>query len=89
MTPGLTSYRSEVLKVVQAKPQVIFSQIEPPTAAVMTQNFKEINNLAIPIVASDTSAAAEWIKAVTPAVANKAIVSCEGATATSRRAPYS
>jgi len=83
MTPGLTSYRSEVLKVVQAKAQVIFSQIEPPTAAVMTQNFKEIDNLAIPIVASDTSAAAEWIKAVTPAVANKAIVSAEGATANS------
>jgi branched-chain amino acid transport system substrate-binding protein len=87
MTPGLTSYRSEVLKAVQAKPQVIFSQIEPPTAAVMTQNFKEIDNLAIPIVASDTSAAAEWIKAVTPAVANKAIVSCEGATATSPASP--
>jgi branched-chain amino acid transport system substrate-binding protein len=83
MTPGLTSYRSEVLKVVQSKAQVIFSQIEPPTAAVMTQNFKQIDNLAIPIVASDTSAAAEWIKAVTPAVANKAVVSCQGATATS------
>jgi ABC-type branched-subunit amino acid transport system substrate-binding protein len=83
MTPGLTSYRTEVLKVVQAHPQVIFSQIEPPTAAVLTQNFKEIDNLAIPIIASDTSAAAEWIKAVTPAVANKAIVSAEGATATS------
>ena len=36
---------------------MIFSQIEPPTAAVMTQNFKQIDNLAIPIVASDTSAA--------------------------------
>lgn len=87
MTPGLTSYRSEVLKVVQSKAQVIFSQIEPPTAAVMTQDFKEIDNLSIPIVASDTSAAAEWIKAVTPAVANKAIVSCEGATATSPASP--
>jgi branched-chain amino acid transport system substrate-binding protein len=82
MTPGLTSYRSESLKVVQAKPDVIFSQVEPPTAAVMTQNLKEINDLAIPIVASDTSAAAEWIKAVTPAVAHQAIFSCEGATAT-------
>jgi branched-chain amino acid transport system substrate-binding protein len=87
MTPGLTSYRTEVLKVAQAHPQVIFSQIEPPTAAVMTQNFKQIDNLAIPIVASDTSAAAEWIKAVTPAVANKAVVSAEGATATSPANP--
>jgi branched-chain amino acid transport system substrate-binding protein len=83
LTPGLTSYRTEALKVAQAHPQVIFSQMEPPTAAVLTQNFKEIDNLAIPIVASDTSAAAEWIKAVTAAVANKAVVSCEGATATS------
>src|SRR5580704_7247019 len=83
LTPGLTSYRTEALKVAQAHPQVIFSQMEPPTAAVLTQDFKEINNLAIPIIASDTSAAAEWIKAVTPAVASKAVVSCEGATATS------
>jgi ABC-type branched-subunit amino acid transport system substrate-binding protein len=83
LTPGLTSYRTEALKVAQAHPQVIFSQMEPPTAAVVTQNFKEIDNLAIPIIASDTSAAAEWIKAVTPAVANKAVLSCEGASATS------
>jgi branched-chain amino acid transport system substrate-binding protein len=83
LTPGLTSYRTEALKVAQAHPQVIFSQMEPPTAAVLTQNFKEIDNLAVPIVASDTSAAAEWIKAVTPAVANKAVLSCEGAAATS------
>ncbi len=87
MTPGLTSYRTEALKVAQSKAQVIFSQIEPPTAAVLTQNFKEIDNLAIPFIASDTSAAAEWIKAVTPAIANKAVVSCEGATATSPATP--
>src|SRR5580704_9384153 len=37
LTPGLTSYRSEALKVKQAQPQVIFSQMEPPTAAVLTQ----------------------------------------------------
>jgi ABC-type branched-subunit amino acid transport system substrate-binding protein len=83
LTPGLTSFRTEALKVSQAKPQVIFSQMEPPTAAVLTQDFKEIDNLAIPIIASDTSAAAEWIKAVTPAVANKAVLSAEGASATS------
>jgi ABC-type branched-subunit amino acid transport system substrate-binding protein len=49
----------------------------------VTQDLKEVDNLAIPIIASDTSAAAEWIKAVTPAVANKAVLSAEGATATS------
>jgi branched-chain amino acid transport system substrate-binding protein len=83
LTPGLTSYRTEALKVKQASPQVIFSQMEPPTAAVLTQDFKEINNLAIPIIASDTSAAAEWIKAVTPAVANKAVLSAQGASSAS------
>ncbi len=82
LTPGLSSYRSEVLKVVQAHPQVIFSQMEPPTAAVATQDFKEVDNLAIPILASDTSTAPQWISAVTPAVANKVVTSCEGATLT-------
>jgi ABC-type branched-subunit amino acid transport system substrate-binding protein len=80
LTPGLTSYRTEALQVAQAHPQVIFSQMEPPTAAVLTQNFKEINNLSIPILASDTSTAPQWIKAVTPAVASKDVWSCEGAT---------
>jgi branched-chain amino acid transport system substrate-binding protein len=68
---------------VQAHPQVIFSQMEPPTAAVLTQNMKELDNLAIPIVASDTSTAPEWITAVTPSVANKDVTSAEGATVNS------
>ncbi|HZS93421.1 MAG TPA: ABC transporter substrate-binding protein [Chloroflexota bacterium] len=80
MTPGLSSYRSEVLKVVQAHPQVIFTQVEPPTAAVMTRDLKEIDNLKIPFIATDTSTAPEWISAVTPAVAHADIWHAEGAT---------
>lgn len=87
MTPGLSSYRSEVLKVIKSKPQVIFTQVEPPTAAVMTRNFKELDNLKIPFVATDTSTANEWIKAITPTVSHKAIFSVQGATVTSKASP--
>lgn len=87
MTPGLSSYRSELLKVIKAKPQVIFTQVEPPTAAVMTRNLKELDNLKIPFIASDTSTANEWIKAVTPAVAHADIWSVEGATVKSKATP--
>lgn len=87
MTPGLSSYRTEALKVANANPQVIFTQVEPPTAAVMTRNFQEIDNLKIPFIATDTSTAPEWIQAVTPKVAHKAIWHVEGATVTSPATP--
>lgn len=87
LDPGLTSYRSAVLKVIAAKPQIIFTQVEPPTAALMTQEFKQIDNLAIPFLATDLSANSTWVKAVTIPVAEQHIWSCEGATATSPATP--
>jgi branched-chain amino acid transport system substrate-binding protein len=88
LTPSLSSYRSEVLSVLKAKPQVIFTQMEPPTAAVLTKNLKELNGLKIPIIATDTSTAPEWITAVTPAVAHAAVFSVQGATVKSKATPY-
>ena len=81
VTPNQTSYRSEVLKVNQAHPQVIFTQMEPTTASVALSNFREINNLAIPFIGTDITAGGDWIKSVTPAIANKAMSSVEGSSA--------
>jgi ABC-type branched-subunit amino acid transport system substrate-binding protein len=88
LTPSLSSYRSEALAVIKAKPQVIFTQTEPPTAAVLTRDLKELDNLKIPIIATDTSTAPEWIHAVTAKVAHSTVWSVEGATVTSKATPF-
>lgn len=78
---GQTSYRSEVEKVVQSNPQVIFLQVDPPTAGPLFTSFSQVNNLAIPFIGSDLTAGSDFITAISPAVANKVLVSVEGSTA--------
>src|SRR5205807_8578723 len=80
LTAGQTSYRSEVERVVSAHPDVIFTQTDPGTAAVMYANFKELNNLAVPLIGTDLTAGSNYIKSVTPQVANKVLVSLVGST---------
>jgi branched-chain amino acid transport system substrate-binding protein len=79
---GQTSYRSEVLKLINAHPQVIFTQTDPATAAVIFQNFKELNNLAIPFIGTDLTGGDDYLKAVTYAAANKHLISVYGTSVT-------
>ncbi len=77
---GQTSYRSEVEQVVASNPQVIFLQVDPPTAGPLFTNFKQVDNLAIPFVGSDLTAGSDFITAVTPAIASKSLISIQGST---------
>src|SRR5579872_3067144 len=77
---GQTSYRSEVEQAVSSNPQVIFLQVDPPTAGPLFTNFKQINNLAIPFIGSDLTAGSDFITAVTPAIASQSLVSIQGST---------
>jgi len=52
-----SSYESQIAQVVAAKPQVIFFETDPTTAATIFAEMKAVNNLSIPVVA--TSVAAE------------------------------
>jgi branched-chain amino acid transport system substrate-binding protein len=82
LSPGQSSYRSEALKIMNAAPDVIFSQMEPSTAAPLFSNFKELGGLTIPIVGSDITAGSDFIDAVTPAAAHEVLVSANGADVT-------
>lgn len=81
LSPGQPSYRSEALRVVNAHPDVIFTQMEPGTAGAFFSGMKALNNLAIPFIASDTSVGADWISAITGPVAEAHLVSVEGSSA--------
>ena len=75
---GQTSYRSEVLKLIAAHPQVIFTQTDPATAAVLFANFKQLNNLAIPFIGTDLTGGDDYLKAITYATAHEHLISVYG-----------
>jgi len=78
VTPGLSDYRTEVSKVVAAKPDVIFSQMEPATAATTMKNFQQLGGLHIPIVGTDLMAGSDVIKAIGPAFDASHVVMVQG-----------
>src|SRR5487761_1800857 len=82
VAPGQTSYLTEVQQIIAAHPDVIFTQLDPQTAAVMFQNFKELDNLAIPIVGTDVTRGNDYLKAITYPIAHDHLVSIYGTNAT-------
>lgn len=51
-----TSYQVELSKVLAKKPQVIFYETDPQTAATIFQELKSMNNLSIPVVGTSATA---------------------------------
>jgi len=78
LAPGQTSYRTQVQKVIDSKPDVIFTQTDAPTAAVLFKNFKELDNLAIPFVGTDVTGGDDYLKAITYPVAHDHLISIYG-----------
>jgi len=78
LAPGQTSYRTQVQKVIDAHPDVIFTQTDAPTAAVLFKNFKELDNLAIPFVGTDVTGGDDYLKAITYPVAHDHLISVYG-----------
>lgn len=78
VTPGLSDYSTEVSKLIAAKPDVIFSQEEPATAATSIKNFQQLGGLNIPMVGTDLMAGSDVIKAVGPAYDAAHIVMVQG-----------
>lgn len=86
VAPGQTSYVPEVQKVLATKPDVIFTQTDAPTAAVLYRDLKQTNNLAIPLVGTDVTGASEYLKAVTFPVAHAHLVSVYGTSVSGKAA---
>jgi ABC-type branched-subunit amino acid transport system substrate-binding protein len=75
---GLTSYLSTVQQVIADNPDVIFTQTDAPTAAVLFSNFKKLNNLAIPFVGTDVTGGGDYLKAIGNQVAHDHLISVYG-----------
>ena len=82
VAPDQTSYRTQVQQIINTHPDVIFTQTDAATAAVIFQNFKELDNLAIPFVGTDVTGVDEYLKAVTYATAHAHLTSVYGTSVT-------
>jgi ABC-type branched-subunit amino acid transport system substrate-binding protein len=78
LAPDQTQYRTQVQKVIDAKPDVIFTQTDAATAGVLFKNFNELNNLAIPFVGTDVTGGDDYLKAITYPVAHDHLISIYG-----------
>jgi ABC-type branched-subunit amino acid transport system substrate-binding protein len=78
IAPDQTSYRTQVQQVIGTHPDVIFTQTDAATAAVLFRNFQELDNLAIPFIGTDVTGGSDYLKAITNPVAHDHLISVYG-----------
>jgi ABC-type branched-subunit amino acid transport system substrate-binding protein len=82
VTPDQTSYLSQVRAAIGAHPQVIFTQEDPPTAAVLFREFKQLGGGSIPWVGTDVTSGSDFIKAIGTPTAHAVLTSVFGTSVT-------
>jgi ABC-type branched-subunit amino acid transport system substrate-binding protein len=82
ITPGQTSYLSQVQQVINSHPDVIFTQTDAPTAAVVFKDFGQLNGLGTPFVGTDVTSGSDYLKAITYPVAHAHLTSVYGTSVT-------
>jgi len=78
VTPDQTSYLSQVRSVLAVHPQVIFTQEDPPTAAVLFREFKQLGGQNIPWIGTDVTSGSDYLKAIGYPTAHAHLISVFG-----------
>lgn len=63
LAAGQSSYRSEIERMVAAKPQVIYTEADPQSSATFFAQLKQLHG-PIPIIGSNATAVQSWFQAV-------------------------
>jgi ABC-type branched-subunit amino acid transport system substrate-binding protein len=82
VTPDQTSYLSQVRAAIAVHPQVIFTQEDPPTAAVLFREFKQLGGQSIPWVGTDVTSGSDFLKAIGYPTAHATLTSVFGTSVT-------
>jgi ABC-type branched-subunit amino acid transport system substrate-binding protein len=82
VTPDQTSYLSQVREAIAAHPQVIFTQEDPPTAAVLFREFGQLGGGTIPWIGTDVTSGSDFLKAITYPTAHAVLTSVYGTSVT-------
>lgn len=75
--PDQTSYLTEVQKIIASHPDVIFTQTDPQTAAVLFKEFAQLGS-KIPFVGTDVTSGSDYLKAIGYPTAHAHLVSVYG-----------
>src|SRR6516162_8422057 len=67
-----SSYRAEIENMLAAHPQVIFTEVDPQTGATFLSELQQLHGL-IPVVGTEVSLQAPWLKAVSGAIGASAM----------------
>lgn len=67
LASGQSSYRTEVERLVAAKPDVIFMDLDPQSASVFLSELQQLHGL-IPVIGTGVSVETVWLKAVSHAI---------------------
>jgi len=68
LTAGQASYKTEVARLIAAKPQALVGDLDPRTAATFLSELQQQNGTLIPFIGGQQSVQGEWTDAVVPAV---------------------
>lgn len=80
IVPGASSYRSVILRLMAAKPDVVFFEMDPGTAGTFFRQAVQLGfNAKTQWIGTDTDYSADFFKAVGPQVATKNLVVTTGA----------
>jgi ABC-type branched-subunit amino acid transport system substrate-binding protein len=82
VTPDQSTYLSQVRQAVSAHPQVIFTQEDPPTAAVLFREFKQLGASSIPWIGTDVTSGSDYLKAIGYQTAHAHLISVFGTSIT-------
>ena len=77
ITADQSSYTNTVAQVIADKPQVIFSQTDAPTVAVLSTEFSQLGS-KIPWIGTDVTTSSDYIKAFGAAKAHTTLTSVMG-----------
>jgi ABC-type branched-subunit amino acid transport system substrate-binding protein len=80
VVPDQSSYRSEIEQLYAANPQVVFTQVDPQTGATLFSEIRELKGLGLPFIGTDVTAASDFVKAITPQVANQVLSALTGSS---------
>ena len=78
VTPDQSTYLSQVRQAIAAHPQVIFTQEDPPTAAVLFREFRQLGAQSIPWVGTDVTSGSDFLKAIGYQTAHAHLISVFG-----------
>jgi branched-chain amino acid transport system substrate-binding protein len=78
IAPDQTDYKAQMQQVIAKNPDVIFTQTDAATAAVMFKNFRDLDGLAIPFVGTDVTGGDDYLKAITYQAAHDHLISVYG-----------